>query len=419
MHQLNFTFGKSEKIIKYLIFSLPLTFVIGTAFVNIISIVLALIFLVLIFTKKINFKKKYYYIFFFILFLFLLNSYFSIDPSLSIIKIIGILKLFFITCIISHYSKKRDFVNKFSKYLFFLVIFISFDLLIQYFFGQDIFGFKYNEAHGLRLSGPFGDEFVAGSFIAKIAFLSLIYIYSKNNTLTLFVTLILINLITFLTNERSASIMLFLSTFIFIIFNNFINSKAKFIFSSTIFLVVTIFIYFNPNLKSQFIYKTLNQFGIIQNNKLDNKKNFFDSIWGAHYLTAIEIFKNYPVLGSGVKTFRIECSKKKYDQINSKSFNYRCSTHPHNFYLEILSETGIIIFLLFIIFNLYIFLYFVKLIFFDKGHKHKLSIFYFCSYFLLFSPFQTTGSITSSWNGGLYFMVTGFIIGYINSKKIN
>ena len=307
MHQLNFTFGKSEKIIKYLIFSLPLTFVIGTAFVNIISIVLALIFLVLIFMKKINFKKKYYYIFFFILFLFLLNSYFSIDPSLSLIKIIGILKLFFVTCIISHYSKKRDFVNKFSKYLFFLVIFISFDLLIQYFFGQDIFGFKYNEAHGLRLSGPFGDEFVAGSFIAKIAFLSLIYIYSKNNTLTLFATLILINLITFLTNERSASIMLFLSTFIFIIFNNFLNSKAKFIFSSAIFLVVTIFIYFNPNLKSQFINKTLNQFGIMQINKLDNKKIFFDSIWGAHYLTAIEIFKNYPVFGSGVKTFRIEC----------------------------------------------------------------------------------------------------------------
>ena len=418
MHQLNITFGKSEKIIKYLIFSLPFTFIIGTAFVNIISIILSLIFLTMIFMKKIIFKKKYYYIFFFILFLFFLNSYFSIDPSLSVIKIIGILKLFFVTCIISHYSKKKDFVNTFSKYLFFLVIFIFFDLLIQYFFGQDIFGFKYNEGHGLRLSGPFGDEFVAGSFIAKLAFLSLIYIYSKNNTLMLFAILIVINLMTFLTNERSASIMLFLSTVIFIFFNNFLNTKSKIIFSSVIFIVVTTFIYFNPNLKSQFINKTLNQFGIVKKNDLDNKIFFFDSIWGAHYLTAIEIFKNYPFFGSGVKTFRIECSKKKYDQINSKSFNYRCSTHPHNFYLEILSETGLIIFLLFIIFNLYIFLYFVKLIFFDKN-KCKLSIFYFCSYFLLFSPFQTTGSITSSWNGGLYFMVTGFIIGYIKSEKIN
>ncbi len=419
MHQLNLNFSKSEKIIKYIILILPFTFVAGTAFVNLVSIILALYFIFLTIKKKIKVNKKYYYVFFLVLTLFLINSYLSINPKLSFIKTLGIFKLCCITFLIIHYSKNKNFVLKFSKYIFFLLTFIFFDLLIQYFFGQDIFGFNYNQAHGLRLSGPFGDEFVAGSFIAKLSFLSLIYIAYKNNSLLLFLILILINLITFLTNERSASIMLFFSTLIFILFNNYFNIRFKIIFLTIILITIVSFVNFNSNLKSQFINKTLNQFGVSKKNNQIQKINFLDSIWGAHYLTSVEIFKNYPYFGSGLKTFRIECSKKKYTKIDSKSYNFRCSTHPHNFYLELLSETGLIIFLLFITFNLYIFLNFIKLIFFDKNNKRKLLIFYFCSYFLLFFPIQTTGSITSSWNGGLYFMVTGFIIGYINREKVN
>ena len=72
---------------------------------------------------------------------------------------------------------------------------------------------------------------------------------------------------------------------------------------------MSIFINFNSNLKSQFINKTLNQFGIVQKNNLDNKKNFFDSIWG-HYLTAIEIFKNYPLFEVELKHLELNVQKK-------------------------------------------------------------------------------------------------------------
>ena len=47
------------------------------------------------------------------------------------------------------------------------VIFVSLDIFYQYFFGYDIFGF---EAVPRRLSGPFGDEYIAGSFILGLVF---------------------------------------------------------------------------------------------------------------------------------------------------------------------------------------------------------------------------------------------------------
>lgn len=62
---------------------------------------------------------------------------------------------------------------------------------------------------------------------------------------------------------------------------------------------------------------------------------------------AIDIFKKNILFGSGVKTFRIECiyteqnayTIKLKEEIPNISF---CSTHPHNYYLQLLAETGLI-----------------------------------------------------------------------------
>ena len=47
-----------------------------------------------------------------------------------------------------------------------------------------------------------------------------------------------------------------------------------------------------------------------------SKIKFEDSMWGAHYLTALQIFKNNFYLGSGPRSFRYECSKKKYENLD-------------------------------------------------------------------------------------------------------
>ena len=66
------------------------------------------------------------------------------------------------------------------------------------------------------------------------------------------------------------------------------------------------------------------------------------------------MFLENKILGVGVKNFRNYCNEEKY-----KVSNLSCSTHPHNIYIQMLSETGIIGFS----FLMLIFLFFSKKIF--------------------------------------------------------
>ena len=58
----------------------------------------------------------------------------------------------------------------------------------------------------------------------------------------------------------------------------------------------------------------------IENTSFDNnlKKTIFDSPWGAHYLTAYEIWKDNRFIGSGNKSFRYECVKYDFIKVRIK-----------------------------------------------------------------------------------------------------
>ena len=120
----------------------------------------------------------------------------------------------------------------------------------------------------------------------------------------------------------------------------------------------------------------------------------------------MEIFKDHKITGAGIKNFRILCSSEKYENINSKYADNRCATHTHNIYLEILSETGLIGFTLFIILNINIVIFFLKN--FLKKHDRETT-FLLSNYFILFWPLQTTGAFFSSWNGIFYWIFLAFL----------
>ena len=56
--------------------------------------------------------------------------------------------------------------------------------------------------------------------------------------------------------------------------------------------------------------------------------------------TAFNMFKDKPILGHGPKMFRVNCRDKNYGVGITP-----CMNHPHNFYVQLLAETGIIGFL--------------------------------------------------------------------------
>ena len=98
----------------------------------------------------------------------------------------------------------------------------------------------------------------------------------------------------------------------------------------------------------------------------------------SHYDTAIEMFKSKPYIGNGTKTFRFECLK-----INPKS----CSTHPHNTYIQLLSENGLLgfipvllvfIILCYILLKDFIFYYFKRIKTINDANLCLIICFFVC-----------------------------------------
>ena len=75
---------------------------------------------------------------------------------------------------------------------------------------------------------------------------------------------------------------------------------------------------------------------------IKSKRNLiiFSSEHNKLYHIAYNMFKDQPLIGHGPKMYRVLCKDKKYAVGNK-----RCMQHPHNFYAQLLAETGIIGFL--------------------------------------------------------------------------
>ena len=409
------------KALKFLFYLIPISLIIGNAALNITAVLIVINLIFISFLDK-SFLIKYKNIFFLFLFFFtllLVNSFFSSDNIKSVISSLGIVRYFFLMIALLYCIEHDNFfLKKFSKFLFFLLLFVAFDTYVQYFFGKDIFGIENSSSHGQRLNGPFGEEYIVGSYLSKLFFFSLMYFFINDKKfIFIFIYLIFILVVIFLTKERMASLMILFTSFIFLMYTSKISFKHR-ISSLLIFLIIfSSLIYFNKSIKDHLILRSLQQIGLVQNyDEKNNEKRFFkDSQWGAHFITAQQIFLDNPILGSGVKTFRSECGKDKYSVIDSASKNIRCNTHPHNLYLEFLSETGLILFLPFLLFNLFIFFKLTQKIF--RCVDCNLTLITLCSFIMLFFPLQTTGSFFSSWNGFFYWFIYALVAYELRSVK--
>ena len=408
-------------LLKFFLLTLPISFILGNAIVNINCFIIILLFFYIYFSNKsLNSDYKVLilvFLFFFIL--LLINIFFSNYKYESSKSTLGIFRYFIVMLAFLYcFENDKKFFNLFSKLLFFILLFVSFDTLIQFFFGKDIFGIEILGGHGNRLSGPFGNELIVGSYLTKLFFFSLIFIIDQNKKFYFICYLLFILAVTILTKERMTSIMFIFSVLVYLFFSSEFNFKEKAI-TIFIFLILTFSIFtFNKGVRDHFISHTFDQIGITQKNIVKNESahySFWDSQWGAHFLTAYNIFLDNPVFGAGIQSFGAECHKKKYENIKSAEKKKRCSTHPHNLYFEILSETGIIIFLPFLILNLFIFFKLIKIYFFEKKNRNLILI-VFCSFIVMFFPFQTTGSFFSTWNGFYYWLVYSFIAFTIRKK---
>ena len=390
--------SKKSYFLNFFIYFIPIAIVIGQSVLNIISAIISILIIFLIYKKKEYHKYKFYFYFFYFLITFLIiNLYFSTTIYLSFISILSITRYFFFFLAVLYCLNTMDgFYFNFTKVLLTIVTFVVFDSYIQYFFYYDLIG---NPILHDRLTGPFGSEKVVGAYISKLIFISLGFLLIKKIHINYISLITLVSfIVVVLSNERSSSIMFLAALLIFFSFSSLRGYLKIFLFS-----VVVFFLFFNLNYSKTFKDRFVNE----------PTKYYKDNHHKAHFLTALEIYKNNKVTGSGIKSFRVECKKKKYEIIKSKYIDNRCATHPHNIYLEILSETGIFGILIFLTINLYIGMY-LALNFFKKKKFRNEILFIFCNFFILFWPLQTTGSFFSSWNGVFYWIFFAF---FFNLKE--
>ena len=133
------------------------------------------------------------------------------------------------------------------------------------------------------------------------------------------------------------------------------------------------------------------------------------------FVTAIDTWLDSPLLGSGIKSFRIKCKDKL------KLPNRVCESHPHNYYLEILTETGLIGFFLTItIFSIILYRTFYKKYFVDSSHliNNKIIIPFIFLFIAEIFPIKSTGSFFTTGNATYIFLIMAILIGLAGKEKI-
>ena len=381
---------KSNYINYLLTLLLPITILIGSFFLNLIAILISIC-VILYIVKYKNYNLIYLkenICLFFLFFVFILSSIFSdykfqsFQNSFSYLS--NILLFIGISFFIINDDKKKILL---SKIVFIIMLFICFDLWFQSFLGENILGFPKQQAG--RLTSIFKDEQIPGIVLFKLSPFAIYYLFSfKKNSFILrykYLVLIFIYFSILITGERAASILSTLSL-IFIIIYNFksLNKKKIFLYLiiySSIFVIL--FMQQNSIIKER-VYYTYEQ----------SKNNTYVGL----YNNAFQIFKNNKLLGSGPQTYRFECIKIKGN----------CSTHPHNFLLELFSDGGIFAPILLILSLMFLIYFKIK-----KNNDKILNSLILSFTVLLFFPFIPTGSFFNSF----HMTLTWFSLGFLYSIK--
>jgi O-antigen ligase len=337
MHQESKLFSK--KNVSLICASLVPLLVTGPFLPDFLVSVMSVCFLYYSWKHKLFYIYKNFYFYTFILFYLVCilssllseNIFFSLKSSMTYIRI-GVFALL-ISYLIDEYKKILDY--------FYYSLVITFSVLIldgyfQYFNGVNLFGFK---VIGVRISSLFGDELILGSFLARLyPLLFALFIIRSNvsffEKFIISILFLLIDVLIFLTGERASFFLFNLSTLFIILFiSKYKWTRIAIFFTSS---VIIIFIILNNNsLYDRYIKSPMQGMGLDQQNA---KKKIFTPSHDFLINTAWNMFLDKPILGHGPKTFRIVCNNEKYKY----NQNFNCENHPHNFYIQLLAETGII-----------------------------------------------------------------------------
>ena len=398
------------------LFSLiPVSILIGPSIslTNVLLIDLSFIVLI-IYKKDFNFLKSKPIKYLLALYLYLFfNSFISIDNSISHIRNFGFLRFIILFAAFNYFFLENSFYKKVLIFWLITIFIVSIDVYIEQLSGTNIFGYNYGvrflESDGGRIIKGrvvsfFKDEPIVGGYLLGFVFIVVGFILDQKKNKTQYINLLLIIFFMFsilFTGERANTIRAILGLILFILLINEINIKLKIISIIAIILVVSFSILNIKYLKIRFLS---------QINSIYTKHTIYFDI----YKSGIQVFKNNKLFGIGNKNYRVETCKKANILKAEKGDIYYCQNHPHQIYLELLSEHGLLgsFIILFILFKLA----FSRVI--DTFlNNNYLKIGSLINLLIIFIPLLPTGSFFGD------FLLTIFMINlsifYASDKKMN
>ena len=407
---------------RAMIVSIPFCAIFSIFFLDFFLLFLSISFVIRSFKEK---NYQYYLSKFFLIFIifyfYILIRYLLRDHSYSSFSsVVFYFRYGFYVIALSYFFNKiKNLENFFLNSILVSVSLLLFDSFIQFIFGTNIIGYEIVDKN--RLSSFFGDESILGSYLLKfLPFLYLIITKNLNNKKIFVFTLFLIafsDIIIFLSGERASFILMVLLTIYFIFMFKNLRLIRIVLFGVTSIIIVSIF--FNSDPVSKRYLKTVKEIVknddyvnnlILDKSLIDTKYYIISPTHHNYFLTALNMFKDNKIFGQGPRSYRYLC-----DDDNFKINKYSCSTHPHNYYMQILAELGLIGFIFLMLFYLYI-CYRIILIIVSKEPKNNSYMICILSFFLInLWPLTSTGNFFNNWISILIYLPFSFFL--LDDKK--
>ena len=399
---------------------IPLSLISGPFIPDLSLVIITINFILLtIINKKYEIFNSKFLVFFFLFCLMItIVSFFSLNTS-SIQS--GLFYFRFGLFSLAGYiliDVKKDLL-KYTLYLLLFIYFMLFiDSIYQYKFNENLLGFKYINLSNFRITSFFGKDEILGSYSVRLlplTFFLIIFTLDKSNIKKriLFISLFIISSVIILISGERTSLALFFLLILFLFISSF-NLRKLLIFPIIASLIIfTVVISKSDKIKARMITDTINQLGLSEKSE---RIVLFSRTYEGHYLVALNMFKEKPIFGHGPKMFRFYCSKEE----NFVADN-TCTTHPHNFYAQILAETGLVGFLFLLTIFIYILFLFLKNFYFQIKYKKQLisdlGLCLLSSYFITLFPILPSGNFFNNWLSIIIYYPLGFLIYIIKNNK--
>jgi len=416
-------FLKSKyKIESILIISLPFWMIISRFMLELCLLIISISFLVKIIKKKeFIIFNNYFVLFFSFFYSLLLLSFLLSEEKLNILSILLYFRFaLYVMAVYYFLIKENKTIKYFLNSIAIIILLLFFDSIVQYFSGQNLIGLKNIVAY--RVTSFFGDEQVLGAYVVRLfPFLLLLKEItnkeSKSINYLASLSILVAPIIIFLSGERVAMVLFFLMMSYYLVF--FVRSKKfKFIYFYVLLTILSIgsFLYSSNTYYDRYInqtYQSIFNKDYSQNHyflpeEYQKKGFYFLSAQHQNFIyTGINIFKKKKFFGTGPKSYRHVCDNEDY-KIN----NLSCNTHPHNYYLQLLIETGLLGFIFLLLIYLYIiyrsFINFIKLLKNQYFNLPEVIILGF--YFTQLWPLMQHGSIFNNWNSIMLYLPMAFLL---------